>query len=116
MTAQEVYDEIISQELYNFGAQQPVAVVNSQMRRRCVGLDFPTAFPVKVFQIVDYKGKKPCFALIGEKTKNNAEHTSQHATTAESLPEEKVMAAYNEHVALIKEQLIEQLILLCHLR
>ena len=110
LTAQEVYDEIISQGLYNFGAQQPVSVVNSQMRRRCLGLDFPTAFPVKVFEIVDYKGKKPCFALIGEKTKNNAEHASQHAATTESLPEEKVMAAYNEHVALIKEQLIGQIL------
>ena len=56
MTSQEVYDEIIKKGLYKFGAQQPAAVVNSQIRRRCVGLDFPTAFPVKVFEIVSYKG------------------------------------------------------------
>ena len=110
MTSQEVYDEIIKKGLYKFGAQQPVAVVNSQIRRRCVGLDFPTAFPVKVFEIVSYKGKKPCFSLLGEKSKNAPETKTNHLSATESLPEEKVLAAYNEHVALIKEQLINQIL------
>ncbi len=103
LTSQEVYDEIIARGLYKFGAQQPVAVVNGQIRRRCLGLDFPTAFPVKVFEIVSYRGKKPCFALISKKTNNTSENSSKHIPTTEILPEEKVMSAYNEHIALIKE-------------
>lgn len=109
LTSREVYDEIIHQDLYNFGAQQPVAVVNSQIRRRCVGLDFPTAFPVKVFEIVGYKEKKPLFALIG-KNSSNTVTTAQLDSTSESLPEEKVLSAYNEHVSSIKEQLIGQIL------
>lgn len=109
LTSQEVYDEIIDQGLYNFGAQQPVAVVNSQIRRRCIGLDFPSAFPVKVFEIVSHRGKKPCFALIGDKAKDTSETPEIHITTTESLPEEKVMSAYNEHITFIKEQLIDQI-------
>ena len=110
LTSREVYDEIIYQDLYNFGAQQPVAVVNSQIRRRCMGLDFPTAFPVKIFEIVGYKGKKPLFALIGENSSNTSITTSQPDSTTESLPEEKVLSAYNEHVSSIKEQLLGQIL------
>ena len=43
LTSKQIYDEIIRQGLYSFGAENPVAVVNSQLRRRCNGLDFPTA-------------------------------------------------------------------------
>ncbi len=58
MTAAEIYNEIISRELYSFGAKSPVSVVNGQIRRRCKGLDFPTAYPVKVFEIVGFRGEK----------------------------------------------------------
>lgn len=64
MTSKEAYDEIIRRKLYTFPAKKPDAVVNSMIRRHCLGLDFPTASPVKYFKIVDYKGKKPCYALI----------------------------------------------------
>ncbi len=110
LTSREVYDEIIHQELYNFGAQQPVAVVNGQIRRRCMGLDFPTAFPVKAFEIVGYKGKKPLFALIGKNSSNASVTNTQLDSTSESLPEEKVLSAYNEHVSSIKEQLLGQIL------
>ena len=48
LTSKEIYDEIVKQNLYSFGAKNPLGVVNSQIRRRCAGLDFPTAYPVKV--------------------------------------------------------------------
>ena len=86
ITSQEVYDEIIDQGLYNFGAQQPVAVVNSQIRRRCIGLDFPSAFPVKVFEIVSHRGKKPCFALIGDKAKGTSENPSNLSRLLKVFP------------------------------
>jgi len=52
MTASQIYDEIILQGLYSFGAKSPISVVVGQIRRRCKGLDFPTAHPVKLFEIV----------------------------------------------------------------
>lgn len=40
LTSKQIYDEIIRQGLYSFGAENPVGVVNAQLRRRCIGLDF----------------------------------------------------------------------------
>lgn len=58
LTSKQIYDEIIRQGLYSFGAENPVGVVNAQLRRRCIGLDFPTAYPIKFFEIAGYEGKK----------------------------------------------------------
>ena len=55
MTASEVYDEIVLRNLYVFRAKKPIYVVNGEIRRRCYGLDFPTAYPVKQFKISGYK-------------------------------------------------------------
>lgn len=66
LTSKEIYDEIVKQKLYCFGAKNPLEVVNNQIRRRCVGLDFPTAYPVKVFRIVGHCGNKNKFALYDE--------------------------------------------------
>lgn len=57
LTSKQIYDEIIRQGLYSFGAENPVGVVNAQLRRRCIGLDFPTAYPIKFFEIAGYEGK-----------------------------------------------------------
>ena len=40
MSASEVYDSIISANLYTFRTDKPVHVVSQQIRRHCVGLDF----------------------------------------------------------------------------
>lgn len=63
LTSKQIYDEIIRQGLYSFGAENPVGVVNAQLRRRCIGLDFPTAYPIKFFEIAGYEGKKIKAAL-----------------------------------------------------
>ncbi len=51
MTAEAVYQSIVEQHLYKFNADKPSHVVRSQIRRHCHGLDFPTASPVKIFEI-----------------------------------------------------------------
>lgn len=67
LTSKQIYDEIIRQGLYSFGAENPVGVVNAQLRRRCIGLDFPTAYPIKFFEIAGYEGKKIKFRLFRQK-------------------------------------------------
>ena len=42
-------------------------MVNGQIRRLCAGLDFPTAYPLKAFQISGQQGKKSKFALYIDK-------------------------------------------------
>ena len=34
LTSKEIYEEIVKQNLYSFGAKNPLSVVNSQIRRR----------------------------------------------------------------------------------
>jgi restriction system protein len=52
MTAREAYDAIVSQNLYEFHAQNPAHVVQQQIRRYSEGIDFPTAESTKHFKLV----------------------------------------------------------------
>ncbi|MDX6444414.1 MAG: hypothetical protein QOH71_1488 [Blastocatellia bacterium] len=60
MTVQQVYEAIVDRNLYDFKANQPAHVVRSQIRRHCLGLDFPTASDLKHFGI---QGKSKYYAL-----------------------------------------------------
>ncbi|MFO1003466.1 MAG: hypothetical protein U0936_24300 [Planctomycetaceae bacterium] len=53
MSADEIFAEIISRELYEFPAKDPLAVVKSTLRRHCVNRDFPTARRKKFFSVDD---------------------------------------------------------------
>lgn len=111
LTSKEIYDQIIQQNLYVFGAKNPLGVVNGQIRRRCEGLDFPTAYPVKSFRISGHKGKKNKFALIDEENvgaDGSAGLITKDAT--EYLPEEKIGAALQEHLIAIKQQVLDCII------
>ena len=109
LTSKEIYNLIVEKKLYSFGAQNPAGVVNAQIRRRCEGLDFPSAFPTKIFCIVGYKGKKPLFHIAG--TISPAQYKPSTASdNTETLPEEKMMLAYSEHAASIKDQVLENIL------
>lgn len=108
LTANEIYDEIIKKELYSFGAKNPLAVVNGQIRRRCVGLEFPTAYPVKTFRISGHVGKKNRFALFDETTPiDEIPLNTKTKGVAELLPEEKIGLALQEHLVSIKQQVLD---------
>ena len=109
MTSQEVYQEIINQKLYVFPAKKPDAVVNSIIRRHCLGLDFPTANAVKHFKIVSYKGKKPCYALIDAVTSSANIDVSKETRQSDLLPEEKIQLSYKDHIASIEAELKRQI-------
>ena len=63
LSSSEIYHKIIDRNLYQFGAKNPVGVVNGEIRRHCLGLDFPTAYPVKHFAIAGKEGKKLKFTI-----------------------------------------------------
>lgn len=104
LTSKQIYEQIIRQKLYAFGAEDPVSVVNAQLRRRCVGLDFPTAFPVKFFEIAGYEGKKIKFRLVGGAENTSPAQPVKKTDSSELLPEEKINAALQEHFENIKQQ------------
>lgn len=106
LSSEEVYSEIVKQKYYTFGAKNPQAVVNGQIRRRCQGLNFPTAYPVKLFCIVGYKGKKPLFSLLSAYNKS-AQPKIAVSSNSDILPEEKIGAAFDEHIKTIKQQVFD---------
>lgn len=109
MTSQEIYNAIIQNQLYEFPAKKPVAVVNGIIRRHCDGLSFPTSSPIKHFSIEKLVGKKTFYTLITEKHPNDSSNSDKKHTKnleADALPEEQLQSAYDEHLNEIKEQLL----------
>jgi restriction system protein len=51
LTISEAYHGILESGLYTFNAEKPLHIVASQIRRHCVGLDFPSASETKHFTI-----------------------------------------------------------------
>jgi restriction system protein len=52
MTVSEVYEAIVSKNLYTFKADQPIQIVRNQIRRHCKGLDFQSASDKKHFELL----------------------------------------------------------------
>ena len=50
LTPSEAYGAIIESDLYKFNTDDPVSVVRSQIRRRCIDLEFPSASSNKYFK------------------------------------------------------------------
>lgn len=51
LSSREAFEAIVAQRLYQFQAKNPQHVVLMQIRRHCVGIDFPTASPTKHFKL-----------------------------------------------------------------
>ena len=66
MSFREVYGVIVEQNLYEFHAEHPAQVVQAQIRRHCVGLDFPSAKARKWF-VMSEPGR---YTLIPEDASN----------------------------------------------
>ena len=110
LTAKEIYALIIEKGLYSFGATHPVSVVSDYIRRRCVGLDFPTSFPEKLFAIVGYDGKRPKYALVGNNPSHPKDANIIKKESADRLPEELITEAWAEHISTIKDSITEQIL------
>lgn len=108
MTALDIYNKIIEENLYTFGAKKPAVVVNGEIRRRCYGLDFPTAYPNKLFAISGYNGRTPLFTLYNDTAIEKTLPKTIHSEAGnDKLPEEKMSEAYNEHISGIRQQIFD---------
>jgi mrr restriction system protein len=111
LSSSEIYQKIIDRNLYQFGAKNPVGVVNGEIRRHCLGLDFPTAYPVKHFAIAGKEGKKLKFTIANDNISEKKTTPSKRILDdhSESLPEEKIANAIDEHLQQIKQQLLDNI-------
>lgn len=118
LMSSEIYEKIVEMGLYDFRAENPVAVVNSVIRRHCEGLDFPSANSIKHFTIAGYSGSKPQYTVLGltgagpsKKGKANQENLIQSETnSSEVLPEEIIQSAYEKHLSSLREQLMQAIL------
>lgn len=114
MTAKAIYQEICRRGLYQFKTETPSHVVQAQIRRHSVGLDFPSAAPVKHFRLVD----SDKFALLdapirtrkpqrrGRKKKNSAGKVT--ATQLKKALEELTLS-HEAYVRTLKDRIIQDL-------
>lgn len=112
MTVDEIYSSIIDKGLYKFGAKNPKGVVNSEIRRHCIDLDFPTAHPVKYFCISSVRDGKPVFGLLNDKRVKAKEvriESNAGLTDEDDLPEERVEKAISKYNAKIKSELMDKI-------
>lgn len=110
LTSKEIHAIIVDKGMYSFGAAHPVSVVSDYIRKRCVGLDFPSAYPEKLFEIVGFDGKQPKYALISNGAKNQPEEKASKKESSDRLPEEKIMDALDKHIAALKAEITEQIL------
>jgi len=84
LSAKHIYSKIIELDLYRFKSANPYHIVLTQLRRHCVGLDFPTAHKQKFYRILPdgtYALKKDgenSKEVIGKLTQHIQELRSKH--------------------------------------
>lgn len=109
LTHIEVYQKIIQMDLYEFGAKNPIAIVNGYLRRYCEGLDFPSSYSTKYFKIVGKKGSKNVYALNSGDIES-IEQSDNGWQDEDILPEERISIAYNDYKKELKRKLLEHVL------
>ena len=118
MNYKEIYEEVARQGLYEFGAKTPEHVLHIEIRRHCVGIDFPTASPIKKFKIDSVKEGVNYYSIL-EENKPRFEKVEKETIDYvmdiedELLPEEKMVQAYDHYLKDLKYTLLER-VRACH--
>lgn len=112
LTYQEVYEEIERQKLYEFGAKDPKAAVQAKLRTHCVGLDFPTASPVKFFRVTKRVNTTNYYGLR-QTDNNDAEKVQNNTLSPDMLHEEIIKVSYDKYIQDLRKTILEK-IMNCH--
>ena len=106
ISANEIFDIIDTEKYYTFNAKSPKGVVNGQLRRHCRGIDFPSANPVKHFDLVG--SDKYAIRLPSDET----QHTPVFFKTDEQIkiPEEILEETYQLYITQIKQELLNTIV------
>lgn len=108
LTYQEVYQEIVKRDLYKFGAKDPKAAVQAKLRTHCVGLEFPTASPVKYFRVVKRIKTSNYYGLKRDNNKSQEVNLCEHEASSEMLPEEIIKASYDNYTDELRKKILER--------
>lgn len=119
MTYRQIYQNIIDNNLYEFGAKAPENVVHGTIRRHCVGIEFPTASPIKALRIDHVVKRENYYALYldGDDIKENILKKDKIRDKIdiedELLPEERMVQVYQRYLGDLKRSLMET-VMGCH--
>jgi restriction system protein len=106
-----IHSTIVENDLYNFNTQSPINVLSVQVRRHCVGLDFPTAKEPKYFQILSdgtyWLANKPIPGITKKEEKENDERKQIDNSFHELLS--TIKENHQKHISLFKKQIINRL-------
>lgn len=112
MTYKQIYQSVIDDGLYEFGAKNPEGALHQELRRHCIDINFPIASPVKYFRI-DHRDKgKNYYALIFENEEEETTGLNQEKIDClldiedELLPEEKMVHVYDRYLVELRHSLI----------
>lgn len=103
LTSKEIYNKIIENDYYRFRAEDPVNIVRIQLRRHCINLDFPTASPTKLFQVL----KDGTYWL---KDKNIQSLSQKEKTSIEKIDYKKQLKEFHtKYIDEFKNNILENL-------
>lgn len=112
MTVKEIYDKIIENRLYSFGAQNPLNVVRNQILSACEGSNFRYRSPKNYFRCaIDVKGKKRekiYFLLLKSLTNEVAQPSFVVNVESTTLGKEAKNELSNSNIENIKSQIITE--------
>lgn len=64
MTVQEIYDEIVKDNLYEFNAENPKGVLYITIQRRCIGSEISKPNSIKLFKIIQVVDKDIYYGIV----------------------------------------------------
>lgn len=109
-TAKEIYNQIIADKLYTFGAQDPIHVVEVKINAACKGSNYSYKAPQELFGFIREDGAKKYYLLAREKemVKTTGEETmssqsSEIRTETDSKLAEKYPVLFKRIYSTMKE-------------
>jgi len=111
LSARDIFDYIIEQDLYRFNAENPEGIVRVEIRRHCEGVEFPSAKPTKYFRILkDGKYWLKGFPIpgISEKELKSEKIIQQDANNLKVIGSD-LIKIHAKHIEAIRKQILNNL-------
>lgn len=108
LTHREIHEQIIANQLYIFGAKDPISLVRNKIRKHCIDLDFPSASPRKLFSIAKQtSGDSMVRYTLWNGVMPGPEQITKINTSKDLTSEEVLFSSHKEHISSIKNQLLD---------
>lgn len=105
MAASEVHDAIVGSGLYIFNADKPVHVVQTQIRRHCIDLDFSSARNPKYFGLLQ-DGR---YYLLEQDIRNRSQGTLESKSSAKRGTLASIKKLHNKYLDEFKRRALQEI-------